>query len=147
MYKLVSSNYSAQVGNDVISFHISNNYPGWKEFSKNIFQFYERIIATDVISKVDSFAIRYLNFFELNIFDKINLSVNLNSEPYDSDNIVIKTEKKEGEFISVMQIANNVNLHRNNDSFKGSLLDISCTLNRPNNFFDDWKTDIEKLIR
>ncbi|MFT5618016.1 MAG: hypothetical protein ACI85I_001245, partial [Arenicella sp.] len=144
LYKLTSKDYSAQVGYDVISLHVSNEYKGWNSFSGKIFDFYEKILSTKVISGVDSLTIRYLNFFNLNIFDKIILSVNLGENPYESDNLVIRTEKVEEEFTKVLQIANNVNFHKNESTLKGSLIDISCVLKNPTNFAENWKQNVEK---
>lgn len=128
LYRLTDGLFTAQMGFDVVSIHSPTEYVGWGMFSENILSFFEKIKSTGVIDTPKSLALRYLNFFENDIFPHINLQVQLNKEPYQSDNIVLRAQTKEQAFTKILQIANNVTLSNNHQQKNGSLIDIACVL-------------------
>ncbi len=135
LYVLSDGRFTAQVGMDVVSIHSPNNYVGWQEFSTNIISFFERINQADIVEQPLSLTLRYLNFFELDIFQHINFQVQMLNEPYQSNNLVIRTETLQDGFVKVLQIANNVTVSNAIEQRKGSLLDIACVIKNPENMF------------
>jgi uncharacterized protein (TIGR04255 family) len=142
LYKLTDGKFTAQVGMDVVSFHSPTDYAGWKDFSTNIVKFFEKINQSGVVEHPVSLTLRYLNFFELDIFQHINFQVQMLNENYQSNNLVIRTETPQGNFIKVLQIANNVTVSNINEQRKGSLIDIACVINKPDNMFSNISTII-----
>lgn len=133
-YRISNENFVVQIGPDVIAISSFPNYAGWEAFSKKIFSILEQIENIKIINKVERVGIRYINFFENDIFQNITLKVCIGNETVTNKNTVVRTEIEEGEFSSTLQIANNA---INNDVV-GSIIDIDTfrTINLSNFFID-----------
>ncbi|MDI9356937.1 MAG: TIGR04255 family protein [Chitinophagaceae bacterium] len=145
LYRLTNSNskFIAQVGMDIVSFQVPNNYIGWKDFLENATSFFKTVNEIGLIEQPISLTLRYLNFFELDIFKHINIQVQMIKEPYHSNNLIIRTEVPQGEFVKVLQVANNVTISNALDKKQGSLLDIACVLSNSDKLL---LSNIEKLL-
>ncbi|MFN8429092.1 MAG: TIGR04255 family protein [Spirosomataceae bacterium] len=119
-YKISNEAIITQIGPDVITISSFPEYLGWKDFSQRIFKILNKIITTGIFEKIERLGIRYINFFETEIFNKVNLSVTLNSNNINLKNTIVRTEIEQESFTSTLQIANNVNI---NQKF-GSIIDI-----------------------
>jgi uncharacterized protein (TIGR04255 family) len=145
LYKISNGIFTIQVGNDVLIFQSPSKYVGWQEFSKNIIDFFIKINQTKIVENPISLLVKYVNFFDIDIFQQINFQIQMLDQPYNSSYIILRTEKEKEEFVEVLQIANNVTLQNNLSKKKGSLLDISLVLKNPNdNFFNDISVIINK---
>lgn len=138
-YKISNEEYVVQIGPDVLSIASFPQYAGWKKFSTIISDVLERIENTTVIKNVSRVGIRYINFFDYNIFDKINLNVQINNSLIDYRSTVVKTEILQDEYISTLQIANSVS----NKSKVGSVIDIDTSINV---ILDDFFKNKEDII-
>lgn len=119
-YKISNSNFVVQIGTDVLSISSFPKYVGWDDFSKMIFSVIEKVEEIKIINNVNRLGIRYINFFQNNVFDVINLRTCINEETINYKNTVVRTEIEHEDFISTLQIANNA---LNKDQF-GSVIDI-----------------------
>ena len=119
-YKISNSNFVVQIGTDVLSISSFPRYVGWDDFSKMIFSVIEKVEEIKIINNVNRLGIRYINFFQNNVFDVINLRTCINEETINYKNTVVRTEIEHEDFISTLQIANNA---LNKDQF-GSVIDI-----------------------
>lgn len=119
-YKISNEIFVAQIGPEVLSVSSFPKYMGWEMFSKKIFDVLEKAEKAIKIESVVRLGIRYINFFESNIFDDINLNLSIKESTINTKNTVIRTEIEQQEFISTLQIANNVP----NQSMIGSIIDI-----------------------
>lgn len=130
LYKLTDGFFNAQVGYDVVAFHSPSEYVGWQKFSENLIPFFNKVTASGIISQPESLVLRYLNFFEVNIYEHINLKIELVNQNHISNNLVMRTEIKEDNFIKVLQLANNVTIKDSFGQRTGSLIDITCIYNK-----------------
>jgi uncharacterized protein (TIGR04255 family) len=137
LHKLTDGDFSVLIGDDVLSFQSPSKYIGWDIFSERINHFFGELRKEQIIKNINRFSLRYLNFFELDICQKINLDIKMMGKNYSSPNILFRTEFKEDKFIKVLQIANNVTITNNNNKRNGSIIDISCVVNTPKDFFND----------
>lgn len=137
LYKLTDGYFNAQVGYDVVSLHSPSSYVGWVSFSDNIVSFFEKINRSGAVNKPVSLVLRYLNFFEVDIFKNINLQVQMFNEPYTGDNLVMRTEFFKEGFTNVLQLANNIKVEGAIGQKQGSLIDIICALHEPENLFNN----------
>ncbi len=128
-YKLTDGFFNAQIGHNVVVFHSPIEYVGWQKFSENLIIFFDKIKKSGVITKPESLLLRYLNFFEVNIYEHINFKVNLMNQEHISDNLVVRTEIKDGNFMKILQLANNVVVTNKFGQKKGSLIDVTCLYN------------------
>lgn len=119
-YKISNNDFVLQIGPDVLSISSYPVYLGWDRFSQTIIDILSNIEKTQVIGKVQRIGIRYINFFQNNIFQNIDLQVLIGNHAIPYKNTVVKTEIEQGDFNSTLQIANNVTI----SGKKGSLIDI-----------------------
>ncbi|MCF8224086.1 MAG: TIGR04255 family protein [Bacteroidales bacterium] len=124
VYKITDGKYIIQIGPKVITISSPQEYIGWKEFSQRIQHCIEVIYRLKIVEKITRIGLRYVNFFEYNIFDEINLGVIRNGQPLKSDNINVRTELKESSFTHMLQVANKVNLNKDKFVKNGSIIDI-----------------------
>lgn len=123
-YKISNSEYVVQIGPDVISISSYPKYSGWINFSKKIIEVIENIEKASVIKNVLRVGIRYINFFENDIYNKINLNISINDSVIDYKSTFFRTEIIKSDFVNTLQVANNIsNMNR-----IGSLIDIDTSL-------------------
>lgn len=125
-YKLLNENYILQIGPNVLSIVNINNYVGWNEFSLKVKNTFKKINELGLITKADRLGIRYINFFELDIFENINLSILLSEKSLisESEQITFRSTLKTGDFLSNLQIINKGNMILNQIQKSGSAIDI-----------------------
>lgn len=119
-YRITSKDFVVQIGPEVITISSFPQYVGWISFSDKIFDILSKVEKVSIIKDIQRIGIRYINFFEDDIFKNINLNVNLVDTPIAYKNTVIRTEFEQDAYKSTLQIANNAN---NNGRF-GSIIDI-----------------------
>lgn len=120
LYKISNNDFVIQLGSDVFSINSFPNYVGWTRYSEQIFNVLHRIEELKIINTISRLGLRYINFFEGNIFDNINLSICINSQSINFKNTVIRTEITQDNFVSTLQVANNIW----NKKQYGSIIDI-----------------------
>jgi len=143
-YKLKSDKFAVQIGPEVIAISSSIPYVGWNDFSEHIFSFYERLFKLDVIFQVIRLGVRYVNFFESDIYSSINLSLKIGESAHPCNNTLIRTEIVNEDFSNLIHIANNVTQENNGTSRVGSIIDIDTFRNYSDSLFmDDYKHQVD----
>lgn len=124
-YRLSSSDgFSVQVGPDVLVVGAPLAYPGWTEFSGKIFEAFEKVFSLGIVSSVSRLGIRFINFFEEDIFDRIQFDVKMCGDILEPRNTLIRTEIERDGFNNTLQLGNNATQLVNNEPRIGSILDI-----------------------
>jgi uncharacterized protein (TIGR04255 family) len=125
-YRLISDDgYSVQIGPDVIVIGSPIPYPGWNLFFDKIKLVIEKAFQTGVIEKVIRLGVRYINFFDIDIFEKINLQIDINNNSLKLKNTHFRTEVENGGYLNTLSIANNATQMIENDKPRfGSIIDI-----------------------
>jgi uncharacterized protein (TIGR04255 family) len=132
-YKVSNNKFVTQIGPEVLTISSFPNYAGWEEFSKQIFSILDKVKNIEIIDSVERIGIRYINFFDHDIFNNIELKVSLGKDDIDYKNTIIRTEIEQDTFKSSLQVANNANHNKK----LGSIIDIDTfTTNNLQNFFD-----------
>lgn len=131
-----------QVGPDVLLYSIGHNYRGWDESSNDIYRLLEEVFNLKFIKNINRLGLRYINFFEEEIYDSINIDINLNGEPINYNKTILNTSFNHGTFSSTLRISN-ISKVNNKD---GSIIDIDtyCDLELP--VEDDINEKVVKLI-
>ncbi len=138
-YKISNTEYVVQIGSDVISISSYPNYSSWSSFYNKIIDVLNSIEKSSVIKTVLRVGIRYINFFENDIYNKINLNISINNSTIDYKSTVFRTEIIKSDFVNTLQVANNIN---NMDRI-GSLIDIdTSTMTNLDKFF----TEKDKIL-
>jgi uncharacterized protein (TIGR04255 family) len=137
-YKMMNEGFILQVGPDVISLSNHKSYVGWELFSEKIKEAFTETENLSIVKKVNRLGIRYINFFEtIDIFENINLKINMNNDPLKSKQTFIRTQIASEKFINTLQIANKANISTSNGIRIGSIIDIDTFISKENeNFFN-----------
>lgn len=136
-YRVLSQNFITQIGPDVLSINSSPSYLEWEEFSKQIFSVFNRIEEIGVVDSVLRFGIRYINFFDNDIFRDIDLKISVGKDDIAYNNTIIRTEIDQGAYSSSLQVANNAN----HNGRLGSIIDIDThTESNLTDFFKNKKS-------
>lgn len=133
-YQSISNGYRLNVGPNVISLGNPGNYVGWEE---NFYPFLKDIIKqlekSGIVKKFIRIGLRYIDFFETDIFEKITLSIRLNNAPLDAKQITVSTIFEHDEFTTRVNIQNNSTVFYNNNKRFGSIIDTDTFLEPKNN--------------
>jgi uncharacterized protein (TIGR04255 family) len=134
-----SAAVSVNMGPTVISFVMTEPYPGWTEFSGQYKKILSQIIEANFISRVTRVGIRYVNFFETDVFNLVTLSTSLGDQRLISNDMTVRIMIAQGNFKNTLTISNNVKVKSGKEPLKsGSILDIDS--------FTDTPTDVRTVI-
>ncbi len=143
LYKMTSDNYSLSIGHRVATLGCNSSYKGWDDFFKRLETTVETIKSVGLTDKILRVGIRYINFFDLNIFDKINLNITKEDSQFTPEQLNIRAEVKSGRFTNTLQISDRVEIVKGNKVHKGSIIDID-TFIEDNDLHADLITTIKE---
>lgn len=129
-HQLTCKDGFVQIGENVLCVGGIMPYTSWEFFEKFIGEILGLLSANSLLKAVDHVKLRYLNFYEKNIFDSINLNISMSGiEHICSGSTAFRTEIPCDESIfGVLQITNGV--HVKNESIgldnDGSLIDLQA---------------------
>lgn len=125
LYRLEGKDTILQLGPDVICLSSKIPYIGWDNLSRAAENIFEKLSQAGAIQRVLRLGHRYVNFFEGNIEDKLNMSVKFVNK-YQTLNMQIRSEVCDGNFINTLQYSNSAVYRPTPASIekKGSLIDI-----------------------
>jgi uncharacterized protein (TIGR04255 family) len=129
-YRLRSGDFILQIGPKSISLASTREYVGWNEFSKKIDTTISSISDIGVIKHVLRVGLRYINIFDFNIFDRINLKLKVGDDPFKASQITLRSSLKSEELNSNLQIANESKIEVGKILKKGSVIDIDTSIER-----------------
>jgi len=123
------------VGPRVISLTNARNYTGWKEnYFPELNFVLERLEKSGIVDNFIRLGIRYIDFFELNVFDKINLSISLNNEPLGALQQTFNAIFKNEQFLTRVQVVNNINAKIGQVDKFGSIIDTDTYIESKDGF-------------
>ena len=132
-YKIFNDILTFNIGPKVISLSVvsddSREYIGWKNFSLKLQEWLQKMRYLEIIEYITRLGIRYINYFDLDVYSKINLSILLKEQPLNSKELLIKTLLQTGDFLSTLQIANNAKVQVGGKFKNGSVIDVDTFLN------------------
>lgn len=144
-YKLSSDDkFVVQLGPRVLSVASPGEYVGWEAFFIRIRKTYDAIKPIGIINTVTRLGIRYINFFDFDIYEKINLQIRLNDEPLSAKQSTVKLEIQEDKFGHLLQVASNVMVeNKPKGPRKGSVIDIDTHIEGHfTDFFDKMEATV-----
>lgn len=127
-FRVVKDNTVFQFAPDLINIININSYLGWDVFFEKIKTILDSIASTNVINKIERISLRYIDFFELDIIDKINLDINLNNSILKSNEIFLRAKIENEEVDKILQVSNSAMIVKNSLPINGSTLDIDISL-------------------
>lgn len=139
-YRLKSDKYLLQIGPQVISIACPKEYVGWDNFLHEIRRVFEIVKQAQVVEKIERLGLRYINYFDFNIFDNIVLKVEFEGLSLGDKATYIRSEIPIDSFLNVLQIANKAIVE--GDSNTVSVIDIDTAFLGDDISFEQ----LEKLI-
>lgn len=137
--QLIKDGKIIQIGGRVISFVNKQNYLGWGELKKSIKGMIEKLKKVGVATQYKRLGIRYLNTFNFNILDEINISfLNMGNQIID-EKIDFRLSLEQEPFQATINLSNNIRKIVENKVSKGSLIDIDAFTE---NFHEDYLLDL-----
>ena len=136
LYRIEGDKFIIQIGYDVLSISSKMPYVGWPEFSQHSLSLINKIIQEGIIKRVSRLGHRYINFFRGDITNSLTMSFSM-TEKFVSENLLIRTDVRDGNFMNTLQFANNANYRPNPNTSEivGSLIDIDTSREYSDNFF------------
>ena len=125
-YQAVSSSFVFRVGPRVISLSNIGEYVGWEKFFLKLKDVIEKLQTTGVVSKFTRIGIRYIDFFEKDIFGNVNLviqEIQVNQKPLSSKQKFFRALVENDKFLTNIQIVNNTSVTLKTGIKAGSLID------------------------
>lgn len=126
-HRLHRDNYSVQIGPKVLSVVVGREYPGWNAFKSEIHAVLGRVNELNIITKVLRVGIRYIDFFEDDIFRNINLQLAIYGENAVTEQTFIRTLLKRDRFDCHLQVGNNMTVEVRNGPRVGSIIDMDMS--------------------
>ena len=151
-YQAENGPFRLNLGPNVISISVVNEYVGWEEnFKPFIASIVERLKKADIVTKFTRIGLRYIDFFKEDIFSKITISINYQNEklktfqdlPLEPKQTHISLIVESGQFTTRLNIQNNTYININNKSGIGSIIDTDTFYEKNEGFNFD---HLEKLI-
>ena len=142
-YKMMNDEFIFQIGSHVISLTSFRKYVGWEKLFQEIKECIAKLNELQFIGKYSRVGLRYINFFDINIFDKIKFE--LNQKNLKGHSTSLRTEMISDGFLSILQVANSAEISVDGgQKKKGSLIDIDVIVSDRQESFENMTALIEQ---
>lgn len=141
-----NSKYSFQVGPRMASLIVSDEYTGWNKFNDKLETVFEIFNSIGFIKTIKKLSMRYIDFFDFNIFDDIVIRICASDEALKEQvNSMIKLSFDREDVYLLLSIVNGVTYNEN----IGSIIDIDAFTKifspDPKVFFSEYKSSLNLL--
>ena len=125
-HRLKNDIFTMQIGPRTIAVGAGSgrDYPGWLVINEEIERRLQNMDKIDLKPVITRVGVRYIDFFEDDIFDNIKLKITANGTQVSNEQCLIRLEFVEGELLQALQIANHVEIQDDSKSRQGSAVDI-----------------------
>ena len=127
-HKLSNDDFILRIGPNVISLGSSltegREYIGWEKFLTEIEYILSKIEELKFIKKFERLGIRYINYFNDDIFNNIAIGLFSGDKPLESKSAIIGIEVEKNDFTNQIQITNKAKGNIGGRELSGSIIDI-----------------------
>jgi uncharacterized protein (TIGR04255 family) len=144
-YRLKSEDSLIQVGPRVLSLAVLEPYPGWSFFLPEILRVFNTVNELSFITQVSRLGLRYIDFFDEDIFGNINLHLEIYGSNAVTGETFVRTKLLKDGLNCNLQVGNNTVLNLGTGKAKqGSVIDVDTftQFNGPS-FFDEVEQILE----
>jgi len=122
--------YKITLGDNLLGLAINGSYIGWnKSYLPEIEKVFSAIFETKRISKINRMGMRYVDFFDFNIFNDCKVKINIAEEAKSSEKMFLKLESLMfGHVETVLVISNDTSVIQDNVLKQGSIIDIVTSI-------------------
>ncbi len=122
-HRIDSGDYVLQVGPRVFTISNINTYNGWGSFVSRIMSVVKCVRESSVVSNFETVTLRYINFFEFDIFPKSSIDIALRNERIANSKMQISTEFVSDGFTQQLAVVNYADVPHKMK--RGSVVDIA----------------------
>lgn len=138
-YQSQSDPFNLNVGPRVLSLSNTGPYSGWKEkYFPELTELLQKVQSAGVVKKFSRLGVRYIDFFELDIYKHANLNIEFNDKPLKTAQTTFAAVFMNNEFLTRAQIANNTNVKGK----MGSIIDTDTYFEPQGGFDFEGLTDL-----
>jgi uncharacterized protein (TIGR04255 family) len=141
-YKLSSATRTALIGPKMIAVGLLGEYPGWPKLSADFKTILLKFHKAGIVAETFRFGLRYINFFEFDIYPKLLLKVTKNGTSLDGTETFIKTVLTKDNYSTQLQIGQGMALVAKPEA-AGSVIDIDVSTTKVSGSFTD---DLEVFL-
>ncbi len=116
--------FKVQIGPKVVTVSSPIEYVGWIVFENEVLRIINIMSELKIVKSVKKIGIRYIDFFEADIFEKINLSIEHSALDLESQSKNFQAVFADDNCKHIIQISNSANYN----SMNGSVIDIDTIL-------------------
>lgn len=144
-YQIRDEKFIFQIGPSVFSLNNKGEYVGWETYYPKIEEAFNIISKLDVADKVLRLGIRYINFFDFNIYDRINMQINIGEGQLGTEPTMLRAEIESNGYLNILQISNRTTMNIEGEKKDGSVIDIDTIhVLEEEDFFKNMSTILEK---
>jgi len=126
-HKLRNEQYDLNIGPRVISLIKKEPYNGWERFSADTYDLIEQVAHAGIVKTIERLGVRYINFFDSNIYDKVDLKLLLGDKNFIKNDTYIKNVYEDSGIKIILQLGNNVSYNKSGSVKTGSLIDVDVS--------------------
>jgi uncharacterized protein (TIGR04255 family) len=130
LHRLDGEHLTVLVGGQTIAVGIRGPYPGWAAVSQLFKETLSRVGKSGVIQKPRRFGLRYINFFDGDIFPSLTLSISVAGEAVIGEGTYVKTVLEANGYSLLLQVGKDMQLMGSVQK-TGSVIDIDSFLSEP----------------
>lgn len=132
LIQFVSDNFLIQLGPRVVSLVTKpNTYPGWTAIELELKWLIERLKAAGFVGETERIGVRYIDFFSSDIFDALQLGVQINDRPLTKVQTDLTTVLRRDQLAIRLQVTNGAIVATKEGPKPGSVLDVDAWFGPP----------------
>jgi len=129
LMQFLSTDFLIQLGPSVLSLITKPNaYPGWSAVETELRWFLDRVQEAGFVQEAGRLGVRYIDFFEKDIFPSLILDVGIGASPLHANELQITTVLRQGPFTARLLVSNSAILGTGSAAKRGSVLDLDVWL-------------------
>jgi uncharacterized protein (TIGR04255 family) len=128
LMQFLSHDFLIQLGPRVLSLVTKPNaYPGWPAIQKELGWVIERVRSAGFVSESERLGVRYVDFFEQDIFPGLRLHLTVNDQPFLGVQTNVTTDFRLGPMLIRLRVTNGAIVTTAQGPNPGSVLDLAAS--------------------
>lgn len=126
--RFIGPDFVIQLGPRVISLLSTGDYPGWTRIFQELTWLLERLKRAGFIHEGERLGLRYIDFFEEDIFSHLVLDIQSNGQAVEGVEMNFSTVFRRDDLTARLSLANGAIAKKGNKAVTGSVLDLDVWL-------------------
>ena len=137
-YRLRNGGFHISIGSRLVGIGRTGEYPGWTVLAERFRRLIDTISGLGIVDVVERVGLRYINYFDFDIFTKSKLVVSVSGAPIASDETLVRAIIPGQRYKSTLHVSNHATVMVGGTLKTGSIIDIDTSLEADlKDFFQD----------